>query len=219
VESNCVILTGQEILDLMCEPLETRLVITPLLHPDEQVVKGAGSLDLRLGQDFVLADPAVLSSLDPVDEKQEENELPGYLRPVHVGLGGRFVLHPRQFALAATLEYVRLPNTVAAHVIGRSRWARVGLIIAMATFVHPGYSGCLTLELQNLGDCPIELTPCLTIAQLTVEKVSKPQDIDKSQISCSVGPEFRTLMSSRERARLVALRGNHKRLSADDQRW
>jgi len=217
VGSNRVILTGQEILDLMCEPLETRLVITPLLDPNEQVVTGAGSIDLRLGQDFVLADPAVLSSLDPV--KQEENELAGYLRPVHVGLGGRFVLHPRQFALAATLEYVRLPNTVAAHVIGRSRWARVGLIIAMATFVHPGYSGCLTLELQNLGDCPIELTPCLTIAQLTVEKISKPQEIDKSQISCSVGPEFRTLMTSPERDRLLALHRNHKKLSADDQPW
>ncbi len=207
-----MILTGAEVLCLMRQPLESRLVITPLLEPEE-VEPGAGSIDLRLGTDFVLADPAVLTSLDPV--RQGETELAGYLRPVHVGLGGRFVLHPRQFALAATLEYVRLPNTVAAHVTGRSRWARVGLIIAMATFVHPGYSGCLTLELQNLGDSPIELTPCLKIAQLILHRVGWPQPVDKTQIVCAVGPEFRELMGEQERGKLEQLQNYHRQRTAD----
>jgi deoxycytidine triphosphate deaminase len=184
-----------------------------MLDRKKQLEEGAGSVDLRLGQDFALADPAMLCYLDPLE--QDEERLIGYLRAVHVSLGGRFVLHPRQFALGATLEYVRLPTTIAAHVIGRSRWARVGLIIAMATYVHPGYSGCLTLELQNLGDAPIQLSPGLAIAQLVLETVSPCDQADRSQIVCAVGPQFRTLMDKEEQGRLLALRKVHGSQTGD----
>ena len=42
------------------------------------------------------------------------------------------------------------------------------MIVATAVFVHPGYSGVLTLELVNIGSVPMLLCPGLRIAQLIV---------------------------------------------------
>ncbi|HLM61071.1 MAG TPA: hypothetical protein VK308_09720, partial [Pyrinomonadaceae bacterium] len=75
-------------------------------------------------------------------------------------------LHPHQFVLAATLEYVSVPYDYYALVLGRSSWGRLGLNIATATTVHAGYRGCITLELRNLGETPLPLKVGLRIAQL-----------------------------------------------------
>ena len=60
---------------------------------------------------------------------------------------GKFVLHPDQLALASSLEYICLPRDLAASVVTRSTFGRAGLLGATAVFVHPGFRGCLTLEL------------------------------------------------------------------------
>jgi len=213
-----VILSAEVIRQRMRDPIPNKLIVSPLLDAPGQLGTGSSSIDLRLGQEFMLADPAVLGYLDPLDEKQAENELAGYLRALHVSVGGALVLHPKQFALGATLEYLRMPLDLTAHVIGRSRWARVGLIIAMATYVHPGYSGCLTLEMQNLGDAPIELSPGYPVAQLVVEEVIASDEPDPTQLACAIGPEFWPLLSDTERAKLSALRSKRSRLTHDG-RW
>jgi dCTP deaminase len=64
---------------------------------------------------------------------------------------------------------------VLAYVIGRSSWGRLGLIIATATVIHPGFKGCITLELVNHGDIPIELYPGCFICQLVLHEVQPPQ--------------------------------------------
>jgi len=47
--------------------------------------------------------------------------------------------------------------------------------------VHPGFSGCLTLELTNLGELPIKLSPGLAICQLFIHQVSSDTDaVDRS---------------------------------------
>jgi deoxycytidine triphosphate deaminase len=75
-------------------------------------------------------------------------------------------LHPGQFVLGETLEWIRLPKNLVAFVIGKSTWGRDGLIIATAIGVHPNFSGILTLEISNVGEIPIYLYPGLAIAQL-----------------------------------------------------
>ncbi|MGX9390543.1 dCTP deaminase domain-containing protein [Nitrobacteraceae bacterium UC4449_H16] len=45
-------------------------------------------------------------------------------------------------------------------------WGRLGMIVATAVGIHPGFAGSLTLELRNLGGAPITLYPGQTIAQL-----------------------------------------------------
>ena len=178
------------------------LVITPLLL-GTQLPSGRASVDLRLGGEFVIGDRSAMASIDPLLFNRVVAET--YLRRIHVPVGASFFLHPRQFALAASLEYIRLPGNIVGHVLGRSRWARVGLIIAMASFVHPGYAGCLTLELQNLGDVPIKLTPGLSVAQVVLEECVPVDQIDKDQLKCAIGPEPVELLPDEERMLIKAL--------------
>ena len=86
----------------------------------------------------------------------------------YVPFGGTFVLHPRSFVLAITLEWIRMTRRHGGYVMGKSSWGRRGLVIETAPGVHPGFSGCLTLELANVGEIPIELTPGARICQLFV---------------------------------------------------
>lgn len=104
--------------------------------------------------------------------------------------GESYFLHPRAFVLATTLEWIRLPSDIAAYVIGRSSWGRRGLIIATATGVHPGFKGCLTLEITNVGEIPIAIKPGMAICQLFFHEVRGPltKSIDRSQFAGSRKP-------------------------------
>jgi dCTP deaminase len=129
---------------------------------------------VRLGTEFLVLRRTRQPGLDPtsiseraMDEMQERIVVP---------YGKEIWLHPGHFILAATLEYLRIPADFGAYVLGRSSWGRVGLIVATAIMVQPGFKGCLTLELVNDGDSPIKLYPGARVAQLAVHSLNVPTD-------------------------------------------
>lgn len=147
--------------------LTRRLVVMPMLDFDQQV--GPASVDLRLGTEFRILRRSDESGLDPGDQPQAAVER--MTASVDVELGDKLWLHPGQFVLGSTLEFLHLPAHLAAYVVGRSSWGRVGLLVATAIFVQPGFFGCLTLELVNHGESPIALYPGSRIAQLAVHSL------------------------------------------------
>ena len=151
-------------------PPAQRLIISPILDWNTQLPEGGSSIDVRLGQRFRVPRRTKLDRLDHLSPKHLEN-VDRYKDDYHVLIGDYFVLHPRQFVLGETFEWIHLPSDCAAYVIGRSSWGRDGLVIATATGVHPRYSGVLTLEISNLGEIPVRLYPGLTIAQLFIHTV------------------------------------------------
>lgn len=168
-----MILSAERIRNLLENPHENpseRLVISPVLEPDKQLTPGTASIDLRLGQHFHVAMRTKLSELNRLSKEHHANTQ-RYKDETFVPLGDYFVLHPRQFVLGETLEWVSLPRTLSASVVGRSTWGRDGLIIATATGVHSNFSGVLTLELSNVGEIPIYLYPGFSIAQLFLHSV------------------------------------------------
>src|SRR5436309_13869423 len=114
-----------------------------------------------------------------------------FTRTQYVPFGSKYVLHPGGFVLGATLEWIRLPKNLGAYVIGKSSWGRRGLIIATATGVHPGFTGCLTLELTNVGEIPIKIQPGMTICQLFIHRVEEhgTGKVDQSQFVARRKPE------------------------------
>jgi dCTP deaminase len=154
------------------EDLSQRLVFMPMLDFEKQM--GAASVDLRLGTEFRVLRRTDESGLDPGDQPQAMVER--MTTSVNVEVGARLWLHPGQFVLGATLEFLRVPPHLAAYVVGRSSWGRVGLLVATAIFVQPGFSGCLTLELVNHGESPIALYPGCRIAQLVVHSLPSSTD-------------------------------------------
>jgi dCTP deaminase len=85
------------------------------------------------------------------------------------------VIHPGEFCLGRTLEWIELPDDVVARIEGKSSLGRLGLIVhATAGFCDPGWRGTLTLELNNLTRVPIKLYPGLPIAQLSFMSLDRP---------------------------------------------
>jgi dCTP deaminase len=140
---------------------ERRIIITPLINPREQI--GPSSVDVRLGGSFQIPTTSRIGAIDPLDQALVR----AYTTAVDIGHREEFYLHPGEFVLAATLEYIRVPRDLACRIEGRSSWGRLGLLVhATAGFVDPGFSGNLTFELFNAGRLPVKLVPGMRMAQL-----------------------------------------------------
>ena len=158
-----MILNESEIIKrLLSQDEDKRLIVTPLVEPQEQF--GPSSLDVRLGTEFQVLKRTSITHLDPL--ANAETMQPN-MALIKVQPGQAFVLHPGEFALASTLEYLRIPLDLACRLEGRSTWGRLGLQVhATAGFVDPGFCGALTFELSNLSTVPIPLYPGARIGQL-----------------------------------------------------
>lgn len=167
------ILSTETLRRRMADPVEDAdwaqwLVVRPLLDPERQVKDDA--IDLRLGTHFIATRSTRSRGLDPFDADLW-SDIRSVQTQIVVPVGGEIVLHPGQFLLGTTVEYVRLPGDLAAYVTGRSSWGRLGLVIATAVAVHAGFAGCITLELANEGAVPIILRPGMRICQLLVHSL------------------------------------------------
>ena len=152
---------------------KAELIVTPSIAPSSQY--SVNSIDLRLGCSFLINKPSRFTHISPhkiCNDPAESSKFKyGYFDKEEIAVGSQFILHPHQFVLACTLEYVCLPHDYYAFVLGRSTWGRLGLNIATATTVQAGFKGCLTLELRNLGETPLPLTVGTRIAQLSIVPV------------------------------------------------
>ncbi|WP_373532175.1 dCTP deaminase [Vampirovibrio sp.] len=162
-----MILNEAQILERLVDPdPERRIIITPLLKPEEQF--GPTSVDLRLGTDFQVMARTNLTHMDLMkDPEALSRDVQKHMQHVKVKPTEPFILHPGEFALASTLEYVKVPLDLAARLEGRSTWGRLGLQIhATAGFVDPGFRGALTFELSNVSNIPLPLYPGVRISQI-----------------------------------------------------
>lgn len=183
--------------------LEDPLAISPMLDPSQVQ---AASIDVRIGHQFIVLQRAAVSHIDPSQTSILTKNLYRTQQKVRVQTKQSFVIHPRQLVLAATLEYISMPKDLAAMVEGRSSWGRLGLIIATACSVAPGFKGCITLELVNDGEVPIVLRPGMRIAQLVFFDAGKESDYRDvsakasggNKYDCPTGPEFSKIHRDRE---------------------
>ena len=87
---------------------------------------------------------------------------------VTVGDDDPFMLHPGEFVLGSTKEYVEVPDDLVARLEGKSSLGRIGLLIhSTAGYVDPGWKGHLTLELSNVSNLPITLYHRMKVGQIS----------------------------------------------------
>jgi dCTP deaminase len=168
-------LSDLDILRRLCAlaPQE-RLIVTPLL--DGRQIQPA-SIDLRLGFHFKVVKSSVISTLDPLSPAALDLglETERYTYDIKLGPGQPFYIHPGEFALGTTLEFVGLPADLAARLDGRSSLGRLGITVhSTAGFVDPGFRGRITLEIQNEGTAPVALYPGMRVAQLCLFQLDSP---------------------------------------------
>lgn len=185
---------------LNAEALSERLVVMPLLDKSQV---GPASIDVRLGTQFQFFERMGVAGLDAGADFEQDVERSQ--RTVAIEFGEPLWLHPGQFALGSTLEFLRLPPTLGAYVVGRSSWGRIGLLVATAIMLQPGWGGNLTLELTNQGESPIALYAGASIAQIAIhtltDKTEKPY---RGKYMAPTGPWASQL--GKERERIEALR-------------
>lgn len=162
--------------------------ITPLLDAG-QVAHSA--VDIRLGRHFIITRSTRFPSLD-VMKMGDEDAVAAYQEMVFVEFGDSFVLQAGHCALGSVLEYISLPDDVYAEVLTRSSWGRVDLTIATAVCVHPGYSGCLTLELVNMSNAAILLYPGTRVGQLVFHQTDGPDPdaASRGKYAAPTRPQF-----------------------------
>ena len=172
-------LNADEVCDAMLlnDDHPDRLAIVP--RPDLAGIRerAGTSVDLRLGRWFRSFKQSKSShvalwrdygSPDAIAKKS------GPLRTNEhfVRFGSEFILHPGRFVLGATMEWLRLPRTLSGYVTGKSSLGRHGLVIETAAGIHPGFSGCLTLELANVGEVPLAISPGMEICQIFLHRTA-----------------------------------------------
>ena len=90
------------------------------------------------------------------------------------------VIPPNSFALARTVEYFRIPANVLTICLGKSTYARCGIIVNVTPF-EPEWEGYVTLEISNTTPLPAKIYSNEGIAQVLFFEGDAPCDITYTQ--------------------------------------
>lgn len=157
--------------DIRAALAEGRIKVTP--KPDLKTQLGTSSLDLSLGDSFLVFKHRKKPFIDPLDPKTIE----GMTEEIKISKKQPYVLQPGEFCLAAIHEWVELPDDMSARIDGRSSLGRLGLVIhSTAGHIDAGFKGTITMEITNIGMMPILLYPKMRICQLVFEPLSSPAE-------------------------------------------
>lgn len=87
--------------------------------------------------------------------------------------GDSCIIPPNSFALAATVEYFRIPRHILSICLGKSTYARMGIIVNV-TPLEPEWEGYLTLEFSNTTPLPAKIYANEGCAQLLFFEAKQP---------------------------------------------
>jgi dCTP deaminase len=145
-----MILTKKEILDLINTK---KLKIDPFNRKNIGIV----GIDLGLGNEFRIFNKrrvSINSDYKKISKKVKKDEI---------------ILKPGDFILGITKEKITLPENVIGLLEGRSRYARLGLIIHVtAPIIYPGVHNKQVLEIKNLSNMEIKIKAGTKLCQLVL---------------------------------------------------
>lgn len=157
--------------DLKKALAQKRIIIKPAIDPATQL--GSCSIDLRLGTTFRIFNRSSVSVIDPYDKAVMDK----ITSTVEVN-DDAFILHPGEFALAVTREYIEVPDDLTGRLEGRSSIGRLGVVIhSTAAHIDAGFRGTITLELANMGRIPVKLYPGMRICSISFEQLTTKAEI------------------------------------------
>jgi dCTP deaminase len=121
---------------------------------------GAASIDLTLGDEIRVMD----RGSGPIDVLDEE-DFRDHTRVRR--LDEPYVLEPGRTIHGITLERIALPRNLCGFLEGRSRFARLGLMVHVTSaFVQPGVDNRQVLEMSNVSDRPLRIHPGVRVCQI-----------------------------------------------------
>jgi dCTP deaminase len=132
------------------------------LEPFDPTAVGPASIDLTLGDEIRVLEPGP----DPIPIR-DDSDFRLYTRKA--SLERPYVLAPGETIHGITRERITLSPSLCGLLEGRSRFARLGLMIHVTSaFVQPGVSNRQVLEMSNVSGHPLEIHAGVRICQLVV---------------------------------------------------
>lgn len=130
---------------------------------ERQVRKGCVSYgtssygyDIRVADEFKIFTDVNTTIIDPKDF--DHNSLVNFK-------GKECIIPPNSFALARTVEYFKIPRSILTICVGKSTYARCGIIVNVTPF-EPEWEGYATLEISNTTPIPAKIYANEGIAQV-----------------------------------------------------
>jgi dCTP deaminase len=122
--------------------------------------------DMRIAGEFRVFTPNIYNSVvDP--KKIDERAMVEYEVDDHI------LIPPNSYVLGRSVEYFRMPDDLLAIVLGKSTYARSGIIVNV-TPLEPGWEGHVTIEIGNATPLPAKVYADEGIAQVVFLKGEKP---------------------------------------------
>jgi len=158
------------------EMARTKGMIEPF--EDRQVRAGAISYgvssygyDMRVAREFKIFTNAMSAIVDPKDfDSKSFVEFEGDV----------CIVPPNSFALARSVEYFRIPRNVLTICLGKSTYARCGIITNVTPF-EPEWEGYVTLEISNTTPLPAKVYANEGIAQVLFFEGDEPPQISYAE--------------------------------------
>lgn len=144
----------------------------------------AHAIDMRLGYTFLLPKSWHLTDkgrealrIDHYDKNRQD-----YFEVIELEQGQFFELLPGEYALASTLESVKIPNDLMAILYPRSSTNRKGLSVDLTGIIDSGYEGQLVIPIRNnTSSQVVKLYPGERFCQIVFEHLDEAVDADKSR--------------------------------------
>lgn len=112
--------------------------------------------DIRVADEFKVFNAANATTIDPKNLDSD----------AFVDVNGKeCIIPPNSFALARTVEYFKIPRNVLTVCLGKSTYARCGIIVNVTPF-EPEWEGYATLEISNTTPLPAKIYADEGIAQI-----------------------------------------------------
>ncbi|MCD6092657.1 MAG: dCTP deaminase [Candidatus Aenigmarchaeota archaeon] len=147
---------------------EGKLIIEPLEDLEKQVQPAW--VDLKLDSKFQIFKNLQKPFID--------TKAPGEYTKIYDTNHEAFILHPKEFVLGLTREWVKIPPELAAYVDGHSSLGRLGITSHITSgWIDPGFSGRLVLEITNIGKMPVKLYPGMKICKLVLFKLASACEV------------------------------------------
>lgn len=112
--------------------------------------------DIRVGDEFKIFTNVNSTVVDPKDFDNKN---------IIDFKGDVCIVPPNSFALARTVEYFKIPANVLAICLGKSTYARCGIIVNVTPF-EPSFEGHITIEISNTTPLPAKIYANEGIAQV-----------------------------------------------------
>jgi len=112
--------------------------------------------DIRVGNEFKIFTNINATLVDPKNFHTDN---------VVEHIGDECIVPPNSFALASTVEYFKIPRNVLAICLGKSTYARCGIIVNVTPF-EPEFEGHITIEISNTTPLPAKIYANEGIAQV-----------------------------------------------------